>query len=295
MPFPEGQERTDVALREVLRARRAPSQGPERIEPIGAAGEQKAILEELAFGELHQAERYGEERCVEVAGLHSRYEILARRFPHVELDPGPRGSQVLEQPREEVWRKGGHDPEDDPERTRLETLSHRLEKQHLVEDPERLLMCLLPEHGQAKTSALAQEERGAASGLQLADLKRKRRLRDEYAFRCPPQRAVLNYRIEIAELAQCDGHASLLVVTGARFERPCRRRRAGCPAFPPGATLSRTPWGSAGPFHDGGQRVHNRLFGFQGRFEHSGTGNRGNRVEISGLAQPRGNGKEGKA
>ena len=100
---------------------------------------------------------------------------------------------------DQVRREGGDDPEGDPERTRLEALPHRLEEQHLVQDPEGLLMGLPPEHGeQDRRGSRARRAARRRSALEPADLKRERGLRDEDALRRPAERAAFDHRVKIA-------------------------------------------------------------------------------------------------
>ena len=85
MAFRQRQERPEVGLRYICCNWRV-TQRAERGKPLGAAGEQKAVLEELLFTELHHSQRKGEDRRVETPGEEAGHEFNARSFQEIEFD-----------------------------------------------------------------------------------------------------------------------------------------------------------------------------------------------------------------
>ena len=147
-------------MRQIHRARGV-TERAERGQPLGAAGEQKAVLEKLPLGELQQSQRKGENCGVETAGKKARYKFLARSFlDDIERDVGRRALQTLQQPRKQVGRERGDNPDGEPERACLETLAHCLQEQRFVQDPERLLVRFPPERVR-RTPRLSRSNRGA--------------------------------------------------------------------------------------------------------------------------------------
>ena len=216
--FPEREERSDVGMRQVRRPDSV-AQRPECGQPLGAPGKQEAVLEQLALGELQQTQGQGENRRVQTAGEKAGHEGLARSFHDVELDSGRRGLQTLQESGQHIGCHRGDDPEGDSERTRVEALSDRFQEQRFVQDPEGLRVHLPAQRGKDDPAALALQKRRAQRVLQLADLERERRLRDVDALRRPAERAVFHHRLEVAQLAQRDGH-----------DRPPYRREHGAKA-----------------------------------------------------------------
>ena len=63
---------------------------------------------------------------------------------------------------------------------------------------------------QENAASFTLEHGSAENRLELADLERERGLRHEYAFGCPAKGTVFDHRLEIAQLAQGDGHVFTL-------------------------------------------------------------------------------------
>ena len=85
--FRQRQERPEVGLRYIC-CDWGVTQRAERGKPLGAAGEQKAVLEELLLTELHHSQREGEDCRVETPGEEARHEFIARSFQDIEFDWG---------------------------------------------------------------------------------------------------------------------------------------------------------------------------------------------------------------
>ena len=166
----EREQGADVGLREVFHARGV-AKGTECVQPLRPAGNEKAVLEEVLFGDFHQSERKRDDRDIEMTREKRRNELAARPLEDVELDFRSRFLEMREKLGEEIWRQRRDDTGGDAKRARVETLNHGLQHERLVENPERLLVDFPPEYGQQHATALALEERRADGVFELPDLQ----------------------------------------------------------------------------------------------------------------------------
>ena len=197
-PSPQREKRTDIGSCQIRRAQLVTKGTTDRGETLRAPGEHETILEELSLGQLQHAERERDDGGVQAAGEEAGHQSLAWRFHDFELDAGRGILQVGQDSRKQVGSKSGDDPDRDPERTRLVSLPHGLQQKCLVQDPERLLVRLSAERREENAAALALHQRPSERGLELANLERKRGLRNVNALGRPAERAVLDQGLKVA-------------------------------------------------------------------------------------------------
>ena len=105
MPLREGEKRPEVGLREIIRTWDFGGCA-KRTQPLSASREQKAVFEEIAFGELQHAERKREDGCIKTSGQESGHDFTAGRFYNIQFNPRLRRLKAFQQSREQIGRDG---------------------------------------------------------------------------------------------------------------------------------------------------------------------------------------------
>ena len=158
MTVSKREERPDVGPRQIRGSQLAAQGATDRSKSLGPASEQKAVLKQISLWKLQYSERQGNDGGVETASEKTRNEILARGFLDIKLNARRRDPQMFQDSWKQIRGKRGDYPHRNSKRALLESFPHRLEKQCLVQDPERLLMGIAAERGEKETTTLALDQ-----------------------------------------------------------------------------------------------------------------------------------------
>ena len=168
-----------------------------RIEAVARLGQQETILEQVPLRKFQYSERQGDDSGIEAASEKARNEILARSFLNIHLDARRGDLQTFQDSRKQIGSERRDYPHGNAKRPLLEPLSHRLEKQCFIQDPERLLMGIPAKWGEQETAALTFHQSPAQRCLEFTNLQRERRLGHVNALRRPAERTVFDQRLKI--------------------------------------------------------------------------------------------------
>ena len=154
MTVPKGKERPEVGPRQIRGPQVLAQSATDRSKSLGPASKQKTILKQFSLGKLQYSERQGNDGGVETAGEKTRNQVLARGFLDIQLNARRRDLQTFQDSWKKIRGERGDYPHGNSKRSLLEAFPHRLEKQCLVQDPERLLMGIAAERGEKETTTL---------------------------------------------------------------------------------------------------------------------------------------------